>query len=115
MVFLNVSQPVIWSANRPGIATTMWGRLASLRDSSNWSEPPVTMHTLSFNGCPRILNWSAIFINKIMFSHKLPSKGITTFNVSMVILKMSALKNAVSLAVNHGKIGLRSNGKSVST
>eukprot|EP00962_Isochrysis_galbana_P033791 scaffold11371_cov112-Isochrysis_galbana.AAC.3 len=50
-----------WSANRPGVATTMWGRCASSRLWSIISAPPTMTETRARSGAPSAVNWSAIW------------------------------------------------------
>ena len=59
---LNVELFSSWSASRPGVAITMWGRpLSRSRACSTESLPPTTTQVLSPIPTPTALNWSAIW------------------------------------------------------
>ena len=51
----------MWSASRPGVATTTWGLLSRSLDCRIVSRPPTTTQVRSPIPVPITLNWSEIW------------------------------------------------------
>lgn len=78
----NVSQPVRWSARRPGIATTICGRCISFWLSIIWSVPPDTTQTRTPIAWPATRNCSDIWYASSCVGVKTKAKWLTGSSLS---------------------------------